>query len=333
MKDINVRKILYTPPRGIGDIMFSLPLLHSLRNAYPRAQIYVPIPKDKKNVIELVGFLEQTPRYLPKPGEDNLAMERWQASVRCDTKEKYRLERLIYEKYLYGEDYDLALIPKDFKIRAIDCPIQVNEEDLRRRGIKTNDVHMVDRFLGFTDYLEIKKFLCFELGIGKDKEISLNSRWKIESGNPYVVLNLGASLGRKIWSDQGYKDTALWCLNNGFNVVLVGDKDCFNRALDIQGADGRIFNTVLREGYSFNLENLARLASRASIVISPDTGILHVADAAGAKVIGLFGPTSPLKYAPYNNRNNVISRYNSDQNVQNISSKEVIKKLKEVTKR
>ena len=138
MRNEEVKRVLYTPPRGIGDIMFSLPLLHSLRGAYPNAQIYVPIPKDKQNVLDLVGFLKTTSRYLPKPSQDSLARDRWQASVRGDTKEKYRLEKLIYEKYLKGEDFDLALIPKGFTIDNIGCDNQICEDDLRNEGINTN---------------------------------------------------------------------------------------------------------------------------------------------------------------------------------------------------
>ena len=330
MKNEDIKRILYAPPRGIGDIMFSLPLLHSLRRAYPDAQIYVPIPKDKQNVLDLVGFLKTTNRYLPKPSQDSLARDRWQVSVRGDTKEKYRLEKLIYEKYLKGEEFDLALVPKDFSINSIDCPAQVCERDLRQAGIDTTGGHMVDRFLGFADYLDIKRNMCFDLDVDKEKETTLTSGWKVGSDKPYVVLNLGASLGKKVWSDKGYRKTASWCLNNGLNVILIGDKDCFDRALKIQGEERKVFNTVLRQGYSFDLENFARLSLRAGAVVSPDTGVLHIADAIGAKVIGLYGPTSPLKYAPYNNKTNVISRYDSDQNVQNISSREVIKRLEEV---
>ena len=329
----DIKRILYAPPRGIGDMMFSLPLLHSLREAYPNAEIRVPIPKDKKDVLDLVGFLRRTQRYLPKPSEDPLARDRWQASVRGDTKEKYRLEKLIYETYLKDEEFDLALIPKDFTIDRIDCPVQICERDLRAKGIDANGKHMVERFLGFANYLGIKRKICFDLGFDKREETTLNSGWRIESDKPYVVLNLGASLGRKIWSDQGYIETASWCLDNGLNVILVGDRDCFDRASKIQGEENRILNTVLREGYSFNLANFARLALRSGAVVSPDTGMLHVADASGARVIGLYGPTSPLKYAPYNNRDNVVSRHTIDQDIQNISAQEVIKRLERLVQR
>jgi len=333
MKPESVHKILYTPPRGIGDMIFSLPLLHSLREAYPQASIHVPMPRDKEGILRLIGFLKSTPRYLPKPSEDQLANERWQASVRGDTKEKYRLEKLIYEKYLDGQEFDLALIPKDFTIDSITCPEQVCERDLRNRGFSTDRKHMVDRVLGFVDYLEVPKVMSFDLAVDKQKDVTLNSGWRLQSNRPYVVLNLGASLGKKVWSDRGYRETASWCLDNGLNVVLVGDKDSFDMASRIEREEGRVFNTVLRQGYAFDLENFARLAFNAGAVVSPDTGVLHIADAVGAKVIGLYGITSPEKYAPYNNQLNVISRYGSDQNVQNIPSKEVIKKIEEVVQK
>ena len=162
IKSESIKRILYASPRGIGDIVFALPLLHSLREAYPQAEIYVPIPRDKKNVLDLVGFLKTTQRYLPKPSDDTLAMDRWQASVSGNTKEKYRLEKLIYEKYLQGEEFDLALIPKSFTINGINCPTQFCEKDVKEAGIDVDHSHMVDRFLGFADYLAIRKKLCFD---------------------------------------------------------------------------------------------------------------------------------------------------------------------------
>ena len=331
MQNSTIRKILYTPPRGIGDLIFSLPLLHSLRQAYPEAAIYVSIPKDKKNIVDLIGFLETTLDYLPKPYDDPLAAQRWDASAREDTEEKYRLEKLIYEKYLLGEEYDLAIIPKNFHINTILCNAQISEEDLRKKGIETKDIHMVDRFLKFADYLGIEKHLSFELKI-PEGDVTLNSGWKFTSSKPYVVLNLGASLGKKTWTNKGYKEVASWSLDNGFNVILIGDNVCFDNALEIQDGNSEILNTVLKTGYSFDLKNYALLASKSAGVIGPDSGLLHLADAAGAKVIGLYGATSPKKYAPYHNQKNVVSRYNIDGNVKNISPDEVIGKLEKVLK-
>lgn len=325
-----VRKILYTAPRGVGDVMFSLPLVHSLRKAYPGAQIFVPVTKDKEKVLQLVGFLEGSQRYLPKPSDDLLASQRWQASVDGDSREKYRLEKLIYEKYLDGEEYDLAIIPKNFHIGSIDCPTQVSETDLVRGGFNADGLHMVDRFARFADYLGIKKEMCFDLGFDKGADITLDSGRKVEADQPYVVLNLGASLSRKTWTPEGYAETARWCLDNDIGVVLAGDKESFDAAQEVQDLDSRVINTMLKKGHGLDLENFARLANRAHVVVSGDTGLLHLADAVGTPVIGLYGPTDPAKFAPYNNKERVVSRHDMDQNVKNIPSEEVIKRLMEV---
>ena len=328
MKIPQKSKILYTSPRGIGDVMFSLPLLHSLRKAYPEATIYLPIPRDKVDALGLVGFVQRTPRFMPKPSEDTLARERWAASANGDTAEKYRLEKLIFDKYLAGESYDLALVPKNFRIDSISCPEQINDEDLAKSC--NAGFHMVDRFLGFARHLGIEEVLSFELGFNLNDEIKLNSGWNISTQEPYIVLNLGASLDKKTWPVEGYSDTAKWCTKNGLRVILVGDKECFDSSLDIQKDNKGIFNSVLRDGYSLNLENYGRLAAQSTAVVCVDSGLLHLADATGTKVIGLYGPTSPERFGPYNNRGNVVSRHSLDQNVKNISSSEVTKKLEDV---
>jgi heptosyltransferase-2 len=50
---------------------------------------------------------------------------------------------------------------------------------------------------------------------------------------------------------------------------------------------------------ALSLKQFAVLASRAALVISLDTGPLHVAAAAGAPTVGIFGPNTPAKWGPY----------------------------------
>lgn len=323
-----IKRLLYVPPRGIGDMIFSLPLLHSIRNANQGIEIYVPIPSDKTEVLELLGFPKKTERYLPKPSEDPLAGERWKASVRGDTAEKYRLEKIIFERYLEGESFDMTLLTKNFSLSSINCPVQINEDDLRAKGIDGKKGHMVDRFLGFADYLGIEKIKSFDLALGTDKAVLKNGQ-EFSSTKPYVILHLGASQGKKVWTDEGYKQTARWCLDNGFNVVLTGNQECFDRTAEMRNENG-VISTISKEGSLLDLRNYALLAREAVAVVSPDTGLLHIADATGTKAIGLYGPTSPAKYAPYNNKDRIVSHYETDQNVQSITSQEVIKRLEEV---
>ena len=325
-------KILYTPPRGLGDMIFSLPLLHSLKNAYPDSQIYVPIPDDdvKKQILNLIGFIRPTPRYLPLPNQDPLASERRKASIARDTKKKYYFEKLIFDKYLNGESYDLSLVPKTFRIDTINCDTQVTELDLKRNGFNKKELHMVDRFLEFANYLGIERVLSFELDFDKTKIPVLLSGRQIKNDRPYILFSLGASTEDRKWTSKGYSEVSDFCDSKGYDVILVGTGSEADLARKIKRAKDYIHDTVPETGYSIDLENFARLAFNAKAVLSGDTGFTHIADAIGTNVVGLFGPGSPKKYAPYNNRKNIISRYDIDKSVRNIRSKDVISKLEEL---
>ncbi len=325
------KRILYTPPRGIGDMVFSLPLLHSLHAAYPEAEIVVPLPGDKQEMIDLVGFIKNSKKGLPKPRDDPLARARWEASARGDKEEKYRLEKLIYENYLAGEKFDLALVPKDFSIDSIDCPMQVNENHLNTTNSDCSGMHMVDRFLGFAKYLGIARKDSFALAVDLNLPSFLHSSGRLLFFSfPYVVFNLGSSLDKKMWDADKFANVASWCADYDLIPVIVGDPASYQNSLQIQQKEPRVCNTVIPKGHAFNLSNFCRLASRSRAVVSPDTGLLHLADASGAKVIGLYGPTSPSNFGPYHNIHNVVSRYDIDRTIHNIPSQDVIAKLEEL---
>ncbi len=58
---------------------------------------------------------------------------------------------------------------------------------------------------------------------------------------------------------------------------------------------------------NLNLQQLAHLFARAWKVVATDSGPMHLAAATGAEVIGIFGPDTPRRYAPYNPRSRAIS--------------------------
>ncbi len=57
---------------------------------------------------------------------------------------------------------------------------------------------------------------------------------------------------------------------------------------------------------SLNLRDSIALISRASAVISPDTGFLHVASAFGIPVVGIYGPSDPVRNGPFNTRYRLV---------------------------
>lgn len=83
----------------------------------------------------------------------------------------------------------------------------------------------------------------------------------------------------------------------GFEVVLTGARVDRSKAERVRAAcsDG---NRIENVAGHFSLEDTARMLKSAAWVISVNTGILHLAAAVGARVMGLHGPTSALRWGP-----------------------------------
>lgn len=75
-----------------------------------------------------------------------------------------------------------------------------------------------------------------------------------------------------------------------------------------------------------NLRELAFLIQQARVVVGADTGPLHLADAVGTRVIGLYGPTVSRRNGPYGQPGHTIQA----ETMQSITAADVIKKIEEV---
>jgi heptosyltransferase-2 len=121
--------------------------------------------------------------------------------------------------------------------------------------------------------------------------------WRLSRGlgeARVVALAPGAVGPSKRWSY--YAETAKALTEHGFEVWIVGGPGEKAQAVEIAAYAGPrardLTGTDLRDG-------ILALAS-ADLVISNDSGLLHVAAAIGTPTIGIFGPTSAWHYAPLN---------------------------------
>lgn len=326
-------KILYVPPRGIGDLVFSLPLLHSLHGAFPTAQIEIPIPDREalKQMIDLIGFVKPSEVFLPKPSDDPLAAERWAASQAGNSERRYAAEKRIFEKYLAGRSYDLAIVAKPFAIQSVKSP-QITRKDLELTGFDWKKAHMVDGFSAFASCMGIPVSDKFDLMFDRNADLKLSTGASLHLDAPYVVFNLGASGNNRKWPSERYAEISVWLNGNRFRSVLVGTPDEHALAQHIERMGSGLVNLVSPRGCSLDLRNYAILASHSQAVIGIDSGFLHLADATGVPVVGLYGPSNPEKTGPYHNRQNVVSTFKIDKTMEGIRSAEVINKLEGVLK-
>ena len=122
-----------------------------------------------------------------------------------------------------------------------------------------------------------------------------------EVPRPRVVLNLGARWLTKRWPPEHYAEIgrrAIAKFGGGLIAVGASEDRPLVDALARHAAPTRLLDLCGRT----RLPQLAALSLEADLMISNDTGPLHLAAAAGARVLGIYTCTSPNLTGPYGPR-------------------------------
>jgi heptosyltransferase-2 len=121
-----------------------------------------------------------------------------------------------------------------------------------------------------------------------------NPRGLADDGRPVVALAPGAVGPSKRWPSTAYAELARRLLNDGFAVWVLGGPSEKALAAEIIG------DSEARDLTGNDLREAIFALAAASVAVSNDSGLLHVAAALGTPSIGIFGPTSPWHWAPLN---------------------------------
>jgi lipopolysaccharide heptosyltransferase I len=132
-----------------------------------------------------------------------------------------------------------------------------------------------------------------------------------------IVLLPGAGKPNKLWPVERFRELAQRIGPKALAVWGPGERD-------LAAATGA------RMAPPTNLRQLAWLLQKAEVVIGADTGPLHLADALGAKVIGLYGPTDLRRNGPYHQLQHCIDRFRTTKWMESITVEEVMTMLEKV---
>src|SRR5690606_6643767 len=129
-----------------------------------------------------------------------------------------------------------------------------------------------------------------------------------DDGAPVLMISPCSSHQRRNWYPDRYAALADHAASRGWRVVLCGGRSELERsttdailaamrspALDLVGKD--------------TLKQLPALLERADLLVTPDSGPMHIANAMGTKVLGLHAASNPARSGPYSDRRYCVDRY------------------------
>ena len=131
------------------------------------------------------------------------------------------------------------------------------------------------------------------------------AHWLAEVGldpKPFAVIAPGAAHTTKRWPIPHWQALTDRLRQLGYGVVAVGGPQ--DRAL-VDALGTRVINVA----GEFTLQETGACLARAAVLVSGDTGVMHMASGVGTPVVALFGPTvEPFGFFPYTKRATVLER-------------------------
>lgn len=296
------RRILLIKPSSLGDIVHALPTLAALRQHFPQARITWLVKRQWAELLERAEGLDRV--WAVGPG-----IAGWLSEV-----PRLRAERFDLVVDLQG------LLRSALMARLAGCPVRVGFANGRegsplfytqRVTVPTPEMHAVDRYLLAAEALgairpAVPQF-CLAISPDDREQVSgVLSRAGVRAGSSWIAMHVSARWPTKRWPVESFALVADRLHKEGTgSVVLIGGSD--------DRTDAQTVKALAREASIIDLTGLTPLGllpallQSASVLLTNDSGPMHVAAAVGTPVVALFGPTSAARTGPYGKNHRVLT--------------------------
>ncbi|MDD2541688.1 MAG: glycosyltransferase family 9 protein [Desulfuromonadaceae bacterium] len=282
--------ILFIRPGGIGDAVLLATAISSLKHKYPNICITILAEQRNAGVLSLIPAIDKVFRY------DSLS-EFIQAlfgkyDVVIDTEQWHHLSAVV--------------------ARLVKTPIKIGFDTNERRRMFTHAIEYDQCAYEADNFISLLKPL--KIDCPRDVEApTLSLPLKAVSkaalllqplgSDSFVALFPGASIPEKRWGADNFRQVAKMLSVFGIKIVVVGGKEDRQQGEVIAGG-----------GLGLNLAGLTSLPETAAVIqksallLSGDSGVLHIAVGLDVPTVSLFGPGRAKKWAPRGERHIVINK-------------------------
>jgi len=266
-------KVLIIRFSSIGDIVLTTPVVRCLKKQLPEVEVHYLTKSSFRAVLEANPYIDKL-HYLNDDLQvviNELAAENFDYVIDLH----HNLRTMRVKKGLKKESFSFN---------------KLNIQKWLYTSIKLNvlpDVHIVDRYMETVKTLGVKND-----GRGLDYFIPEKDKVK-ESDIPashlagYIGVVIGAAHNTKKMPLHKLKEL---CAAIEHPIILLGGKEDREHGDDIASVDRhKIYNACGK----FNINESADLVRRSKLIITHDTGLMHIATAFKKQVISIWGNTVP----------------------------------------
>ena len=307
--------ILIVKTSAIGDVTHTLPALNAIRAYYPDAHISWLVEEAAQDIVRGHHALDDVQVSRRK---------KWIQDFHNNTPLLAIQEIIHFVRSLRSRTYDLIIdfqnllkssmfiaLTRAKKKAGYGAGMAHSEYSyivLNHRVPAVNmDYHAVYRELILIEKLGIPvKQIVFDLPVFESDRKAIVQRLYHEGAlnqKPLVAINPMAKWDSKLWDLDRFPAIADQCAKWGFQVVFTGSHD------DTPGVN-QIIKQMKSRAINLcgktTLKTLAALYERSKLLITTDTGPMHIAATLNIPVVAIFGPTAPWRTGPFGNQHAVV---------------------------
>lgn len=289
-----MRSVLVVVTRQIGDVLLTTPLIRAARRRWPQARI------------DVLGFSGTLGMLRGNPDVSALV----EVPARPGALGALRLARSLWRRY------DLALVadPGDrahligwlaASERAGVLAPDGGSNWWKRKALRhavtaagdLGSVHVVqEKVQLLAPWLDEAASAAPQLVGPAGAELPTALRQQLASG--YVVVHTPSMWPYKQWPLAHFRELVALLAQAGRQVVLTGGPGAGDREA-VAAMAGAAPPGLLVDAGVLSFNQVATLLRGAALYIGPDTSVSHLAAACGARVLAIFGPTNPQRWAPW----------------------------------
>lgn len=305
-----MKKILFINPFGIGDVLFTTPVIRAVKEHYPQSVIGYWCNKREADIFKSNPLVDKV--FALSRGD---IKKIYQESILRGLKESIALYRAIKKEHFdvaldFSLDHRYSLVAKLAGIKK-----RIGFDYKKRGRFLTDKIevagysskHVTEYYLELLKFLDIEpKRFNLDLGVSEDNKAKALAKLrhlgvKEQDLVVGIAAGAGASWGKdalyKHWPAIRFAQVADKIIDKlGAKVIILGDSQD-KKITEVITAAMR--NKPVDLTAKTNLDDFVSLISNLQVLVTNDGGPLHIAVALGVKTVSIFGPVDDAVYGPY----------------------------------
>jgi lipopolysaccharide heptosyltransferase I len=298
---LNYGRILLIKPSSLGDIVHTFPVVAALKAQWPGAHLTWLVKRQWAALVERADGVDRV--WPVDGGAGNWLKQAW--ALRAE-----RFDMVVDLQGLFRSGVVAQLSGAAVRIGFANAREGSRWFYTERVPVPNIDVHAVDRYLSVMAALGIQmpgppqfRFKMLEADMATVRDVG--RRAGVILDQPWIAMNVSARWTTKRWPLSSFASVLDRLREEGLGpVVVIGSAEDRHDVARLKTMTSSPFSDLTG---AVPLGCVPALLSKAALMITNDSGPMHIAAAVGIPVVAMFGPTSAVRTGPYGPGHRVLA--------------------------